>query len=248
MSRLLLALCLSALPATALAQGPIAFVSDRDIYVMNPDGSNPTRLTFSDSNTFCSDPAWSPDRSKIAFMRETHTVPQPTPQQIYVMNADGSNVVNVSNLPDASAADKTPAWSPDGTRIAFASTRFGNVGIVGNVEIVVMNADGSGVTRLTSTSVSVVDTDPTWSPDSTKIAFATNRDGNYEVYSMNAADGTGLLRLTNRPGNDLEPAWGASGEILFRSVLSATGNLHVHKMNPDGSGVTALPPGISPHW
>ena len=89
-----------------------------------------------------------------------------------------------------------------------------------------------------------------WSPDGTKIAFATNRHGasNFEIDSMNAADGTGLVRLTNRPGNDLQPAWGRSGEILFSSVLSGTGNQHVHRMNADGSGVTALAPGIEPHW
>ncbi len=91
---------------------------------------------------------------------------------------------------------------------------------------------------------------PTWSPDSAKIAFTTNLHGasNVEIYSMNAANGTGLTRLTNRPGNDLNPAWGASGEILFSSVLTSTGNWHVHKMNADGSGVTVLPPGTSPHW
>jgi hypothetical protein len=61
---------------------------------------------------------------------------------------------------------------------------------------------------------------------------------------MNAADGSGVVRLTNRPGNDLGPAWGESGEILFHSLLSG----QVHKMNGDGSGVTALPMGIEPHW
>jgi Tol biopolymer transport system component len=152
------------------------------------------------------------------------------------MNQDGSNVRTLTNNGIA------PAWSPDGTRIAFVSL------FPGNFEIQVMNADGSGVTRLTSHSAT--DWKPTWSPDGTRIAFQTNRHGtfNFEIYSMNAADGTGLARLTNRPGNDLDPAWGASGEILFSSVSSGSGNRHVHKMNADGSGVTALPAGIEPHW
>jgi Tol biopolymer transport system component len=197
-----------------------------DIYRMNADGTALVRLTGAG---FGLDgyAAWSPDGTKIVYA---------CGGRICVMNQDGSNVRTLTNNGIA------PAWSPDGTRIAFVSL------FPGNFEIQVMNADGSGVTRLTSHSAT--DWKPTWSPDGTRIAFQTNRHGtfNFEIYSMNAADGTGLARLTNRPGNDLDPAWGASGEILFSSVSSGSGNRHVHKMNADGSGVTALPAGIEPHW
>jgi Tol biopolymer transport system component len=77
------------------------------------------------------------------------------------------------------------AWSPDGTRIAFASTRDGNY------EIYVMNADGSAPRRLTNDPQS--DYAPTWSPDGQRIAWRTNRDGNGEIYSMRA-DGTDARR------------------------------------------------------
>ena len=108
------------------------------------------------------------------------------------MDADGSNQTNVTNH---SESDITPAWSPDGTRIAFASIRD-----IMNQDIYVMDADGSNPTRLTNHPDN--DRCPTWSPDGSKIAFASNRDGNFEVYVMNA-DGSGQTRLTNNSAADL---------------------------------------------
>ena len=67
-----------------------------------------------------------------------------------------------------------------------------------------MNADGSGVTALTGDSA--VEGRPAWSPDGTKIAFASTRNGNWEIYMMNA-DGSGVTRLTNNAWWDGEPAW-----------------------------------------
>ena len=81
----------------------------------------------------------------------------------------------MARLTNHSETDGTPAWSPDGTRIAFTSDRDGD-----NDEIYVMNADGSGVTRLTNHSAS--DWMPTWSPDGARIAFASQRDGDFEIY------------------------------------------------------------------
>ena len=67
-----------------------------------------------------------------------------------------------------------------------------------------MNADGSGQTRLTTSTAN--ENAPRWSPDSSKIAFQTLRDGNYEIYVMNV-DGTGQTNLTNNPSDDITPAW-----------------------------------------
>jgi Tol biopolymer transport system component len=67
-----------------------------------------------------------------------------------------------------------------------------------------MNADGSGLKRLTNNDAS--DRQPAWSPDGTKIAFNSERDGNREIYVMNA-DGSGLTRLTNNDASDWDPAW-----------------------------------------
>ena len=103
---------------------------------------------------------------------------------VYVVNADGSGVRNLTPKPMGAYA--APAWSPDGQKIAFAGERDGNS------EIYLMNADGSGQRNLTLDPA--YDGDPGWSPDGRKITFVSNRDGRYEVYVMNA-DGSGQRSL-----------------------------------------------------
>jgi len=115
-------------------------------------------------------------------------------------------------------------------RIAFASKRDGNW------EIYVMNADGSGVTRLTNNPAD--DRWPSWSPDGKRIAFTSDRDGNWEIYVMNA-DGSGMTRLTNNPAGNFDPSWSPDGRnIAFSSRRDV--NLEIYTMNADGSGVTRL--------
>ncbi|MGD2206890.1 MAG: protein kinase [Anaerolineae bacterium] len=115
-------------------------------------------------------------------------------------------------------------------RIAFVSERDGNL------EIYVMRADGSGLTRLTTHPA--VDGGPDWSPDGKRIAFVSERDGNREIYAMNA-NGGGLTRLTNHPAQDNDPAWSPDGtRIAFYS--DRDGNREIYVMNADGSGQTNL--------
>jgi len=123
-------------------------------------------------------------------------------------------------------------------KIAFASDRDGNY------EIYVMNADGSGQTRLTNNNYK--EGHPDWSPDGTKIVFTSNRDGNPEIYVMNA-NGSGQTRLTNNNYKDGEATWSPDGtKIVFQS--DRDGNVEIYIMNANGSGQTRLTINSASDW
>ncbi len=214
----------------------IAFMSmragDYEIYAMNPDGSGLVRLT--NSPGYDADPAFSPDMSKIAFtsFREgTYCC------GIYLMNAsDGSGVARLTT-------GRAPTWSPDGSKIAF--TRDG----VGGQDIWVMNVTGSGVIQLPKLLIPIQltntpgdDEQPAWSPDGSKMAFASRRDCNqyvcfHEIYVMNASDGSGVVRLTADSAYAGYPAWSPDGsKIAFSSNYAPPWNDQIYVMNADGSG------------
>jgi hypothetical protein len=144
------------------------------------------------------------------------------------MAPDGSGQTSLTTSP---AIDQQAAWSPDGSRIAFASDRGGN-----DMDIYVMQADGTGVTQLTSASQG--DWTPAWSPDGSRIAFTSYRTGNGDIYTMNP-DGSGLAQLTFSPELDHWPAWSPDGTaIAFESKRD--GNSEIYAMGADGSGQTRL--------
>jgi len=128
--------------------------------------------------------------------------------------------------------DSYPAFSPDGRRIAFSSNRNGNI------DIYVMDADGSNVQQLTTDQG--VNRAPAWSPDGKHIAFTTDRDDNSEIYLMDP-DGSHQVNLTKSPGFEGDPAWAPDGKtIAFASLGSDQQGFHLCVMDADGKNVRTL--------
>jgi Tol biopolymer transport system component len=197
------------------------------IEVVPADGGQPVRLTHKIAGAeYHADlePDWSPDGSRIAFVRIA-TGQNDGSRRLFVMNADGSGQRMVTQSEASS-----PAWSPAGTKIAFVQ-RFPSPGIY------VVNADGTGQRRLTTSDT---DSGPDWSPDGSRIVFA---NGNSAIEVMNA-DGSGAHQVAT----GTEPAWSPDGtRIAFATEINSA-SPEVHIVNLDGSGDRRVASGWAPAW
>lgn len=202
--------------------GRIAFSYDDGVWVSDATGENRVQLT----NDGGFDPTWSPDGTSIVY----RTLGAVDDGELWIMNADGSNVRNLVNDPDFS--DWGPAWSPDGKSIAFNTNRTGGHGIW------VMDGDGSNQRAVTTSHGEY----PTWSPDSQSIAYSGG--GYYDIRRVNA-DGTDDELVIGDAAYEMGPAWSPDGEwIAFHTqadfdVLEERGmgpEMEIHLIHPDGTG------------
>jgi len=164
-----------------------------DIYTVDSNGANMTRITASPEFSFSFYPSWSPYGTELAFAFEDAN----GWSYIYTVDAGGMNIIQLT----FDGEDMDPAWSPDGTKIAFTSDRDFDY------EIYSMNSDGSNHVNLTN-NPERDDMTPTWSPDGRWIAFASeDYDLGSDIYVMDS-NGSNQTNITNSPGvDDIMPAW-----------------------------------------
>lgn len=196
--------------------GQIAFASSSSgipqIYLINLDSTNLTQLTNLEGGA-CQ-PDWSPDGSKIVFIspcraRAEFTETLYKDARLYVMNADGSNIQPLTLLP---GSDFDPAWSPDGSRIAFTSMRDGKKNIY------VLTLESGAITRLTTVAGDVQEnSQPSWSPSGERIVYMVKRFNAYQVWVMNdTGEGKVQVARSGQSYSDFLPTWLPDNEtILF---------------------------------
>jgi len=215
----------------------IAFASDRDgnweIYVMNADGSNQTRITH--DLAVDDEPTWSPDSSTIAYVKMTGAT---NSAEVYTIRVDGENE---TRLTKNNIYEYSPAWSPDGAEIAFVTEQEGNV------DIYAMDANG-GIRRRVTTSPEP-DQNPAWSPDASWIVFDSGASTDREIWKIRRSGGA-PIQLTNNSQESRSPVFSSDGQqVVFVSlcltpqlkIVPAAGGSHSDLMSCGQYGDT-------PHW
>ena len=214
----------------------VAFTSflagNPDLYVADLSKGEIRRLSSREGmNT---GPAWAPGGGLLAATLSPGGNPD-----IYTM--DPSTGKQISRLTDGPGIDVSASWSPDGKRIAFVSDRSGGA------QIYVMNANGSGVKRVTFQGSQ--NTDPAWSPDGSSIAFVS-REGVFDIFTV-GVDGSNLTRITQGMGDNEDPSWSPDGSYLAFSS-TRTGASHIWMATKDGVHQVQLTQGgggyTNPNW
>lgn len=177
----------------------IVFISNRDgndeLYMMDYDGHNQTRLTFNNVKDYM--PAWSPDGQTIAYTsyRQNNAC-------LYTFNPFQGKIQKIH----CQGTNYAPSFSPDGKKIAFCSTIER-----GNSEIYVAQGDGGSIKRLTFNRA--IDTAPSWSPTGRELAFVSDRIGTPQVYIMDA-EGSNVRRVSFGSSYHDAPAWSPTGDRM----------------------------------
>ncbi|MDA1306598.1 MAG: hypothetical protein O2917_04990 [Acidobacteria bacterium] len=233
-----------------VARTKLAFTSDRDgerlggtieersiteIYISDYDGGQQMRLTPHRSLNIA--PAWSPDSRHIAYTSYTSGFPDIVVQSIYEARAATRPAKGSPTLQNF-----LPAFSPDGTRIAFASSRDTSEKGGRNFEIYTMRVDGTDQRRLTFHPGS--DNSPTWSPNGQQIAFTSDRAGQNHLYIM-SADGGPVTRLPTGGGKIDRPTWSPAPFNYIAYTAEVPGGNQVRMIDLLTNQITTLTGGLS---
>jgi len=220
--------------AGASGNGRIAFAgldnqSNMQIYTADADGSNIQQLT--NDASFHTFPVWSPDGTKIAYMADDFT---DQTSQVFVMNADGSGQIDVSN--DDSSQSGEPAWSPDGSKIAYSSIP---ADYSTSYTIKLMNTDGSNKATLTDGTNDAFY--PAWKPDGSQLAFSCVDSGQVAQICTMKPDGSNLQQVTSGTAVDYTSvSYSPSGAEFAYATYDTSNNditniAELGTMNADGS-------------
>lgn len=247
----LLVILLAAIGKPSIA-GHIAFQSDRDgnweLYVMNADGSGQTGLTHTpDAEEWLPrwSPAGAPGDDRLAFVSDRNGG-----WDIYVLGISaamaGDEAGSTVRLTEDPSDDWDPTWSPDGEQIAFSSLRNGNWEVY---VLAVPSEPGTGAgdgQAVNLTDHPAEDWLPAWSPDGQHLAFVTDRDGNWEIYSLSLG-GSEQTNLTNHGADDWVPVWSpGGGRLAFQS--DRDGNWEIYVLDLESGAQTNLTSHPADDW
>ncbi len=204
----------------SLFTSKIAFVSDRDgndeLYMMDYDGANQTRLTFNKVIDYS--PAWSPDSARIAY-----TSYQQLAAGLYILDIYEGKRTVVSTR----GGNFAPAWSPNGKRLAWSSTGDGNSEIY-MADIETSPTRVGRIRRLTFNPA--IDTAPSWSPNGRELAFTSDRGGTAQIYIMDA-EGSNIRRISFGANHHDSPAWSPAGDrIVYVARVDNLFDLYVYNI------------------
>jgi Tol biopolymer transport system component len=185
-----------------------------EIFVLPLDGPGVAPIRLNAGNV-SRDPSPSPDGTRYVFSVSQIDPLGQEQDDLFVVNRNGMNMRQLTNT---LGMELEPAWSPDGTKIVFRTIN----GLPGNSALWIVNADGTGLTKLT-TDLPVGMTDPghpDWSPDGRRIVFTAMRNGEQKVWTINA-DGSGAAQVTTDAGFDVNPTWSPDGAHIAFTRFNA---------------------------
>ena len=220
-------LVIAAFSAHAQTTATIAFDRGGNIWTMNPDGRQETRV----SDALGISPAISPDGKRIAFLCGAE------PLDVCTMSVDGTRLARLTNTQD----NFNPSWSPDGKRIVFTSHREGDY------HVYTMDDDGTDVRRLISGHPEIVSEDyAAWSPDGARVAFVGRTDEGYNIYTAGTKGGN-IVELLSDEFIKENLAWSPDGQQLAFDTID-----NVYTISADGSHLRQLTSGAgqntTPTW